>query len=105
MLATIKQADKGYEATFERSFNEQVGQVWTTLTDNAHLKKWMSNLEVILLQKGGTIQFHFNDGTGSSFAMNILDYEEESCLQFDWGEGFVRFELNEAGKGSLFTFN
>ncbi|MEH6887938.1 SRPBCC family protein, partial [Priestia megaterium] len=68
---------------------------------NDKLQKWMSNLEVVDLRKGGTIKFNMNDGTANSFDISILDIEEQSCLQYEWGEGWVRFELSSKDNGCL----
>lgn len=101
MLAVVEKFADGYLATYNRPLNHSVEKVWATLTENDKLEKWMSNLQVIDLRKGGTIKFNMNDGTGKSFEISILDYKERSFLQYEWGEGWVRFELSTKDDGCL----
>lgn len=88
-------------AKFERSFHHSAEVVWAALTENDKLVKWFHNLEVVNLQKDGIIRFNMNDGTGSSFDIKITDFEDYSVLQFEWGPGWVRFELAPYVDGCL----
>lgn len=101
MLAVVEKFEDGYIATYNRPLHHSVDKVWSALTENAKLEKWMSNLQVIDLQKGGTIKFNMNDGTGKYLDISILDYKELSYLQYEWGEGWVRFELYPKDDGCL----
>ncbi|SDE11622.1 Activator of Hsp90 ATPase homolog 1-like protein [Priestia aryabhattai B8W22] len=101
MLAAVEKKEDGYIATYNRPLNHSVEKAWATLTENDKLQKWMSNLEVVDLRKGGTIKFNMNDGTGNSFDISILDFEEQSYLQYEWGEGWVQFELSPKDDGCL----
>ncbi|SHF26040.1 Uncharacterized conserved protein YndB, AHSA1/START domain [Seinonella peptonophila] len=101
MLAVVKKVKDGYIATYKRQLNHSIGKVWASLTENDKLEKWMSNLQVVDLQKGGTIKFNFNDGSGNSFDIMIMDYKEHSYIQYEWGEGWVRFELYPKDDGCL----
>lgn len=101
MLAVVEKFEDGYIATYNRPLNHSVDKVWSALTENAKLEKWMSNLQVIDLRKGGTIKFNMNDGTGKSLDISILEYKELSYLQYEWGEGWVRFELYPKVDGCL----
>ncbi len=51
MLATIQKQPNNYVVTFTRSLPHSIDAVWAVLTENDKLQKWMSNLEVIDLQK------------------------------------------------------
>ncbi|MBM7585409.1 uncharacterized protein YndB with AHSA1/START domain [Bacillus pakistanensis] len=93
MLAVVEMVKGGYIATYNRPLHHSVENVWVTLTENGNLEKWMSNLQVVDLREGGTIKFNMNDGTGKSFDIAIMDFKEMAYLQFEWGEGWVRFEL------------
>jgi hypothetical protein len=42
-----------------------------------------------------------NDGTGSSFDIKIRDFQKDSVLEFEWGDGWVRFELSPKSSGCL----
>ncbi len=101
MLAVVEKVENGYIAKYNRPLKHSVEKVWGALTENDKLKKWMSNLQVEDLQKEGTIKFNMNDGTGDSFDIKILDMKKQSFLQFEWGEGWVRFELYPSDEGCL----
>ncbi|KWW17416.1 activator of Hsp90 ATPase 1 family protein [Peribacillus simplex] len=92
MQAVIEKEGNGIIARFDRQYNHSVEKVWDALTENDKLEKWMSNLEIKDLRKDGNIQFHFNDGSGKSFDMKIRDFRERAVLEFEWGDGWVRFE-------------
>ena len=44
-------------------FPYTIEEVWSVLTDNNKLKKWMSNLQIEDLKTGGIIKFDMMDGT------------------------------------------
>jgi len=93
LLAEIEKVENGCIAIFKRLLPHTVEDVWAALTDNDKLEKWFSNLQVTDLRKNGTIMFNMNDGSGESIEMKILEFEKESVLEYEWGEGSVRFEL------------
>ncbi|MEK4299851.1 SRPBCC family protein [Oceanobacillus sp. FSL W8-0428] len=97
MLAAVEKTENGYIATFARNFNSSVDEVWGTLIKNDKLQQWMPNLEVVDLRKSRKMKFNMNDGTGNSFEIAILDFQPQTYWQFEWGEGSVRFELEQAG--------
>lgn len=101
MLASIEKVEGGHIATFSRPLNHSVERVWAALTQNEKLKRWMPNLQVEDLRNGGTIKFNMNDGTGSSFDIKIRDYQENAVLEYEWGDGWVRFELHPQSDGCL----
>ncbi|GAB2567732.1 SRPBCC family protein [Gracilibacillus alcaliphilus] len=101
MLAVLEKTKESYTAVYQRPLAASVQAVWSVLTENDQLQHWMPNLEVADLRKGGTIKFHMNDGTGEAFDIAILDFKEFVYLQFEWGEGSVRFELTPQAEGCL----
>lgn len=101
MLAVIEKVEGGNIARFERLLKHSVEKVWAALTQTNKLEKWMPNLQVEDLQQGGTIKFNMNDGTGTSLDLKIRDFQENSVLEFEWGEGWVRFELYPKPDGCL----
>ncbi|MGE7765011.1 SRPBCC family protein [Peribacillus sp. NPDC096540] len=101
MLAVIEKGEGGIIARFERLLNHPVEKVWAAITENDKLEKWMSNLEIEELGKEGTIKFNMNDGSGSSFDIKIRDFQKHSVLEFEWGDGWVRFELSPQTDGCL----
>ncbi|MFJ7928791.1 SRPBCC family protein [Peribacillus sp. NPDC096448] len=99
MQAVIEKEGNGIIARFDRLLNHSVEKVWSALTENDKLEKWMSNLEMKDLRKDGTIKFNFNDGSGKSFDMKIRDFQESAVLDFEWGDGWVRFEVSPEKDG------
>ncbi|WP_285397193.1 SRPBCC family protein [Lysinibacillus sp. fls2-241-R2A-57] len=100
MLATIQKQQNNYVAKFNRPLSHSVEAVWTVLTENGKLQKWMNNLEIIDLRKNGKIHFNMNDGTDTYMEITITDYVEKEVLEFDWGKDTVRFELSPTSSGS-----
>jgi uncharacterized protein YndB with AHSA1/START domain len=101
MLASIQKIEDGYVARFDRSLNLSVEKVWAALTENDKLVKWMPNLQVEVLRKGGAIKFDMKDGSGTFIDIEILDFELNSVLEFTWGKDRVRFELYSMPNGCL----
>lgn len=101
MLATIHKQQNHYIFKFSRSLPYPTETVWAALTENDKLQKWMSNLEVINLQKNGKILFNMNDGTDVFLEIRITDYAAKEVLEFDWGNDKVRFELSPTDNGSV----
>ncbi|MBY8911382.1 SRPBCC family protein [Bacillus sp. YC2] len=101
MPAAVEKTEDGYTAAFHCPLHHSAETVWAALTENDTLQKWMPNLQVKDLRKNGAITFHMNDGTGDSFDMKITDFKEQSFLQYEWGEGWVRFELCPENDGCL----
>jgi uncharacterized protein YndB with AHSA1/START domain len=101
MLAVVEKIEGGYIAKYNRPLNHSLEKVWVALTENNKLEKWMPNLHVEDLRKGGAITFNMNDGTGDSFNIKIIDFKENTFLQYEWGEGWVRFELYPKDNGCL----
>jgi uncharacterized protein YndB with AHSA1/START domain len=93
MLASINKADDGYVARFDRPLKHSVDKVWAALTDNDKLARWMPNLQVEDLRKGGNIKFDMKDGTGTFIDMEILEFEPYSVywsLNGSFTQGFIR---------------
>lgn len=105
MLAVLKKNESGYIARFERSLNHSATEVWEALTENGKLRKWMPNLQVEDLSKGGVIKFNMNDGTGSSFDIKIRDYKQNKVLEYEWGDGWVNFEISPKSDGCELVLN
>ncbi|MEH6945371.1 SRPBCC family protein [Bacillus sp. JJ722] len=101
MLAVIEKVDNGYIARYDLPLKHSVNKVWSALTQNDQLKHWMSNLQVEVLGIKGNIRFNYNDGSGNFLNMKITDFKESSLLEFEWGEGRVRFEVIPMSADSL----
>ncbi|MGG4267337.1 SRPBCC family protein [Peribacillus simplex] len=99
MQAAIEKEGIGIIARFDRQLDHSVEKVWGALTENEQVEKWMSNLEMQDLRKDGTIKFNMNDGSGESFDMKIRDFRESAVLEFEWGNGWVRFEVSPEKDG------
>ncbi|WP_144506838.1 SRPBCC family protein [Bacillus mycoides] len=99
MLAQIEKQTDGYIIKFERQFPYIIEEVWSVLTENSNLKKWMSNLQIEDLKTGGIIKFDMMDGTFIN--IDILECQMNSVLEFTWDKDRVRFEIHKKENGSL----
>ncbi|MEK4737382.1 MULTISPECIES: SRPBCC family protein [Bacillus] len=99
MLAQIEKQTDGYIIKFERQFPNTIEEVWSVLTENSKLKKWMSNLQIENLKTGGIIKFDMMDG--SFLNIDILECQLNSVLEFTWDKDRVRFELHKEKNGAL----
>ncbi|QWU45270.1 SRPBCC family protein [Bacillus sp. NP247] len=99
MLAEIEKQSNGYIVKFERQFPYTIEEVWSVLTENSKLKKWMSNLQIENLKTGGMIKFDMMDG--SFLNIDILECQLNAVLEFKWDKDRVRFEIYKAGNESL----
>ncbi|HDX9494549.1 TPA: SRPBCC family protein [Bacillus thuringiensis] len=93
MIAEIGKLTGGYIVKFEREFPYTVEEVWSVLTENSKLKKWMSNLQIESLKTGGIIKFDMMDG--SFINIDILECQLNSVLEFTWDKDRVRFEIHK----------
>ncbi|MFX3619325.1 MAG: SRPBCC family protein [Sporolactobacillus sp.] len=101
MLASIEKIEGRNIACFRRQFKQPIETVWAVLTQNDQLQMWMPNLQVEDLRSGGTIKFNMNNGTGSAFDIKIRKCRENSILDYEWGNGWIRFELYPNTSGCL----
>ncbi|MDP1455941.1 SRPBCC family protein [Bacillus wiedmannii] len=99
MIAEIWKLTNGYIVKFERRFPNTIEEVWSVLTENSKLKKWMSNLQIESLKTGGIIKFDMMDG--SFINMDILERQVNSVLEFTWDKDRVRFEIHKEESGTL----
>ncbi|PFJ17166.1 activator of Hsp90 ATPase 1 family protein [Bacillus cereus] len=99
MIAEIGKLTNGYIVKFERKFPYTIEEVWSVLTENSKLKKWMSNLQIENLKTGGIIKFDMMDD--SFLNIDILECQLNSVLEFTWDKDRVRFEIHKEENGSL----
>ncbi|EJS07805.1 SRPBCC family protein [Bacillus mycoides] len=99
MLAEIEKQIDGYIIKFERQFPNTIEEVWSVLTENSKLKKWMSNLQIENLKTGGIIKFDMMDG--SFLNIDILECQLNSVLEFTCDKDRVRFEIHKEKNGAL----
>ncbi|PEO19931.1 activator of Hsp90 ATPase 1 family protein [Bacillus wiedmannii] len=99
MLAVLDKQGNEYVVQFERYFSYSIEEVWSVLTENSKLKKWMSNLQIESLKTGGIIKFDMMDG--SFINIDILECQVNSVLEFTWDKDRVRFEIHKEESGTL----
>ncbi|MDP7989355.1 SRPBCC family protein [Bacillus sp. MHSD_36] len=93
MIAEIEKVTDGYIVKFERQFPYKIEEVWSVLTENSKLKRWMSNLQIECLKTGGIIKFDMMDG--SFINIDILECQVNAVLEFTWDKDRVRFEIHK----------
>lgn len=99
MIAEIGKLTDGYIVEFERQFSYTIEEVWSVLTENSKLKKWMSNLQIESLKTNGVIKFDMMDG--SFINIDIIECQQNSVLEFTWDKDRVRFEIYKEENGTL----
>lgn len=99
MIAEIGKLTNGYIVKFERHFSYSIEEVWSVLTENSKLKKWMSNLQIESLKTNGVIKFDMMDG--SFINIVIIECQQNSVLEFTWDKDRVRFEIHKRDNGTL----
>ncbi|HDR4425756.1 activator of Hsp90 ATPase 1 family protein [Bacillus thuringiensis serovar pingluonsis] len=99
MLAVIDKQNNEYVVQFDRHFSYSIEEVWSVLTENSKLKKWMSNLQIESLKTDGVIKFDMMDG--SFINIDIIECQQNSVLEFTWDKDRVRFEIHKEEDGSL----
>ncbi|MED0827077.1 SRPBCC family protein [Bacillus pacificus] len=99
MLAVIEKQGNEYVVQFERYFSYSIEEVWSVLTENSDLKKWMSNLQIESLKTGGIIKFDMMDG--SFINIDILECQVNAVLEFTWDKDRVRFEIHKEENSSI----
>lgn len=99
MIAEIEKVTDEYIVKFERQFSYTIEEVWSVLTENSKLKKWMSNLQIESLKTGGIIKFDMMDG--SFINIDILECQLNTVLEFSWDKDRVRFEIHKEENGTL----
>ncbi|HDR7717026.1 SRPBCC family protein [Bacillus albus] len=102
MIAEIQKVTDGYIVKFERQFPYKIEEVWSVLTENSKLKKWMSNLQIESLKTGGVIKFDRMDR--SFINIDILECQINKVLEFTWDKDRVRFEIHKEENGSILFF-
>lgn len=100
MIAEIRKLTDGYIVKFERQFPYTAEEVWSVLTENSKLKKWMPNLQIESLKTAGIIKFDMMDG--SFINIDILECQLNSVLEFTWDKDRVRFEIHNEENGTLY---
>ncbi|AIM11820.1 hypothetical protein BAHan_2751 [Bacillus anthracis] len=99
MLAVIDKQNNEYVVQFDRHFSYSIEEVWSVLTENSKLKKWMSNLQIESLKTDGVIKFDMMDG--SFINIDIIECQQNSVLEFTWDKDRVRFEIHKEEDGTL----
>lgn len=99
-IATLTKNGTKFTAEYVNEFQQPTEKVWDSITNNELFKKWMAHLEIVDMRKDGKMLFHYNDGSGKFEEMKITDFEDQSVIEFEWGEDIVRFEVLPTNNGS-----
>jgi uncharacterized protein YndB with AHSA1/START domain len=80
-----------YRLDFDREYAESLDRVWSAISDEAEVSKWMKYPVKIELRVGGAIRVDFApDDPLEGIICALRPY---SCLAYLWGDSFVRWEL------------
>lgn len=100
-LAVVNRFADGATVTFERHFDQPIGDVWRAITEPVELKGWLAESSVDL-RIGGAMQVRFDDATMNGV---ITDLDPPRLIAYSWHEGtdresHVRFDLTDDGAGT-----
>lgn len=80
---------------------KEVSKVWQYLTETTKIQEWFKEIEVGSLQTEGYLIFKLPE---QNIRMNILSFEPEKIIGFEWGTGSVQFELTNESVGTQLNF-
>ncbi len=102
LLGTLETAADGRAVLrYRRHLAHPPEKVWRALTEDGHLAAWFPTTIEGPRQAGAPLRFSFRNGEGEPFAGEMLAFDPPSLLELRWADDVLRFELEEAGAGSV----
>lgn len=101
MLGTVIATDDGrFVMRFERTFRHPPEKVWRAITDPRELRGWSFPVPLDFDRPAGTrLRFVFPGGEAPTMDGEIVRHEPPRLLEYTWGEGVLRWELEPYGAG------
>lgn len=104
MYGDLEQLDDGrWQLRFTRALAHPPQKVWRAITEPEHLARWFPTTIDGDRAAGARLTFRFPDDQFDPFEGEMLSYEQESVVEFQWGPDTVRLELRPAGDGTELT--
>jgi uncharacterized protein YndB with AHSA1/START domain len=101
MYGDLEQLDDGrWQLRFTRALAHPPEKVWRAITKPEHLAHWFPTTIDGDRAAGSPLTFRFPDDQFEPFEGEMLAYEPESVVEFQWGPDTVRLELRPAGDGT-----
>ncbi|HEY1511554.1 MAG TPA: SRPBCC family protein [Solirubrobacteraceae bacterium] len=104
MYGNLEQLDDGrWQLRFTRALEHPPEKVWRAITEPEHLARWFPTTIDGDRTQGAKLTFRFPADQFGPFDGEMLAYEPESVMEFQWGPDTVRLELRPAGDGTELT--
>ena len=76
-------------------------QVWSALTEDAHLAGWFPTTIEGARAAGAPLHFTFRESEGEPFDGEMLAFEPLTLMELRWADDILRFELEPDGSGCV----
>lgn len=108
MDAWFERSGARYTLGVARRLTHPPAKVWRALTEKKLLSNWFPADIDGDWRVGAPLQFTFRHGEGAGLSEDemrgeVLAVEDERLLEFRWGQGVIKFELEPDGEGSRFV--
>jgi uncharacterized protein YndB with AHSA1/START domain len=104
MYGDLEQLDDGrWQLRFTRALAHPPEKVWRAITEPEHLAHWFPTTIDGDRAAGAQLTFSFPGNQFPPFEGEMLAYEPESVVEFQWGPDTVRRELRPTGDGTELT--
>lgn len=103
--ADVHQDGARHFLVIERRLPHSSSKVWRALTEREFLRQWFPADVHGVWEVGAPLRFEFLHGEDKGLSDEelrgeVLQVEPERLLEFSWGEGIIRCELEPDGEGT-----
>jgi uncharacterized protein YndB with AHSA1/START domain len=100
----LREDDGRWTLVFERELRHKAQSVWEELTQPSHLREWAPFDADRDLGSIGAAELAMAGSGGSEvFPTSVRQAEPPSLLEYTWGEGLLRWELEPTSAGTRLT--
>jgi uncharacterized protein YndB with AHSA1/START domain len=103
--ADVKKEGENWTLVLVRQLRHPPEKVWTALTEPAHLREWAPfDADGSLAATGSTVKLTTVGAPGPHVTeTKVTRAEAPKLLEYNWGGGDVRWQLEAAGAGTRLT--
>jgi uncharacterized protein YndB with AHSA1/START domain len=104
MYGTVQQLeDRRWQLRFTRTLRHPRAKVWRAITEPDHLAHWFPTSIEGERATGAQLRFTFPGGQAPPMEGEMLAFEPESVMEFQWGPDVIRVELRSLPEGTELT--
>jgi uncharacterized protein YndB with AHSA1/START domain len=104
MYGTALQLDDGrWQLRFTRTLRHPQDKVWRAITEPEHLSQWFPTTIEGERAAGASLRFSFAGGQAPPMDGEMVEFEPESLMEFQWGPDVIRIELRPVPSGTELT--